>query len=190
MEVNLVPLHVRTRKTCAMRIFLNARRMRSSKFTYLRQKKQYLQTDSNKHSAQTAVRKMTNFDLWPPPWGGGAWGAGTNMWHPETPDSNEFLPAPLATQIPTLWIHKSGGRGRAGALILNRCWASSVTIPILVNKRRAPLYCRLLDRYLKTTWKVFPPPQIFAWWVAFLRRLFIRLLCAQRIVASGLRVCP
>ncbi len=41
--------------------------------------------------------------------GGGAWAAGTNMWHPETPASYESLPAPLATQIPTLWIHTSGG---------------------------------------------------------------------------------
>jgi hypothetical protein len=36
--------------------------------------------------------------------GGGAWGAGTNMWHPKTLASYESLPAPLATQIPTLWI--------------------------------------------------------------------------------------
>jgi hypothetical protein len=66
---------------------------------------------------------MKTFDLWPLPLGGGAWGAGTNMWHPETPASYESLPAPLATQIPTLWIHKSGGRGRGGALILDRCRA-------------------------------------------------------------------
>ncbi len=46
--------------------------------------------------------------------GGGAWGAGTNMWHPETLASYELLPAPLATQIPTLWIHTSGGGGRGG----------------------------------------------------------------------------
>ncbi len=26
---------------------------------------------------------MTTFDLWPLPWGGGAWGTGTNMWHPD-----------------------------------------------------------------------------------------------------------
>ncbi len=39
-----------------------------------------------------------------------------------TPASYESLPAPLATQIPTLWIHKSGGWGR-GALILDRCRA-------------------------------------------------------------------
>ncbi len=45
-----------------------------------------------------------NYTLW-----GWAWGAGTNMWHPETPASYESLPAPLATQIPTLWIHTSGG---------------------------------------------------------------------------------
>jgi hypothetical protein len=66
---------------------------------------------------------MTAFDLWPLPLGGGAWGAGTNMWHPETPASYESLPVPLATQIPTLWIDKSGGRGRGGALILDRCRA-------------------------------------------------------------------
>jgi hypothetical protein len=29
--------------------------------------------------------------------GGGAWGAGTNMWHPETPASYESLPAPLTS---------------------------------------------------------------------------------------------
>ncbi len=67
---------------------------------------------------KAVVGKMTNFNLWPLPWGGGAWGAGTNMWHPETPASYESLTAPLATQIPTLWIHKPGG-----ALILDRCRA-------------------------------------------------------------------
>jgi hypothetical protein len=55
--------------------------------------------------------------------GGGAWGAGTNMSHPETPASYESLPAPLATQIFTLYIHTSEGRGRGGALILDRCRA-------------------------------------------------------------------
>jgi hypothetical protein len=55
--------------------------------------------------------KMTTFYLWPIPWGGGAWGAGTNMWHPGTPASHESLPAPLATQISTLWIHTSGRGG-------------------------------------------------------------------------------
>ncbi len=69
------------------------------------------------------VGKMTTFDLWPRPLGGGAWGAGTNMWHPETPASYELLPAPLATQFPTLWMLTSGGRGRGGALILDRCRA-------------------------------------------------------------------
>ena len=72
--------------------------------------------------AGVEVGKMTTFDLWALPWKGGAWGAGTNMWHPETPASYESLPAPLATQIPTLWIRISGGRG-AGALILDRCQA-------------------------------------------------------------------
>ncbi len=66
---------------------------------------------------------MTTFDLWPIPLGGGAWGAGTNMWHPETPASYESLPALLTTQIPTLWIHTFGGRGHGGALILDRCRA-------------------------------------------------------------------
>ncbi len=66
---------------------------------------------------------MTTLDLWPIPLGGGAWGAGINMWHPETPASYESLPAPLATQIPTLWIHTFGGRGHGGALILDRCRA-------------------------------------------------------------------
>ncbi len=37
--------------------------------------------------------------------------------------SYESLPAPLATQIPSLWIHISGERGRGGALILDRCRA-------------------------------------------------------------------
>ncbi len=55
--------------------------------------------------------------------GGETWCAGTNMWHPETPASYELLPAPLATQILTLWMHKSRGRGRGGALILDRCRA-------------------------------------------------------------------
>jgi hypothetical protein len=71
----------------------------------------------------SVVGKMTTFDLWPRPLGGGAWGAGTNIWHPETPASYESLPATLATQIPTLWILTSGGRGRGGALILDRCRA-------------------------------------------------------------------
>ncbi len=71
----------------------------------------------------SVVGKMTTFDLWPLPLGGGAWGAGTNMGHPETPASYESLPTPLATQIPTLWVHISEGRGRGGALILGRCRA-------------------------------------------------------------------
>jgi hypothetical protein len=45
------------------------------------------------------VGKMTAFDLWPLPLGGGAWVAGTNMWHPEIPASYESLPTILATQI-------------------------------------------------------------------------------------------
>jgi hypothetical protein len=53
------------------------------------------------------------------------WGAGTNeicdILRP--PASYESIPAPLATQIPTLWIHTCGGRGRGGALILDRCRA-------------------------------------------------------------------
>ncbi len=69
------------------------------------------------------VGKLTTFDLWPLPLGGGAWGAGSNMWHPEIPASYESLPTPLATQIPTLWVHISGGRGHGGALILGRCRA-------------------------------------------------------------------
>ncbi len=68
--------------------------------------------------------RILTFDLYP--CGGGAWGAGTNMWHPETPASYESLPAPLATQIPTLWIHSSVGWGRGGALILDRCRASDL----------------------------------------------------------------
>ncbi len=73
---------------------------------------------------------MTTFDLWPLPLRGGAWGAGTNMWHPETPDSYESLPAPLATQIPTLCIHTSAGEGVGGSYIRSmssirpicKCW--------------------------------------------------------------------
>ncbi len=76
------------------------------------------------------VGKMTTFDLWPIPLGGGAWGAGTNMWHPETPASYESLPAPLATQIPTLWILTSGGRGCGGALILDRCRAFDLFVSV------------------------------------------------------------
>jgi hypothetical protein len=66
---------------------------------------------------------MTTFDLWPLPLGGGAWGAGTNMWHPKTLAIYDSLSAPLATQLITLWKHISGGRGRRGALILDRCRA-------------------------------------------------------------------
>jgi hypothetical protein len=68
-----------------------------------------------------ATWRLSTFDLYPGG-GGGAWGAGTNMWHPETPASYKLLPAPLAPQIPTLWIHTSGGWG-GGALILDRCRA-------------------------------------------------------------------
>jgi hypothetical protein len=77
------------------------------------------------------VGKMTTFDLWLIPWGGGAWGSGTNMWHPETPASYESLPAPLATQIPTLRIHTSWGRGRGGALILDRCRAFNLFASVM-----------------------------------------------------------
>ena len=69
---------------------------------------------------------MTIFDLRPLPLGGGAWGAGVQVRNPETPASSESLPAPLATQIPTLYIHTSGGRGRGGALILDRCRAFDI----------------------------------------------------------------
>ncbi len=55
--------------------------------------------------------------------GGRAWGAGTNMWHPETLASYESLPAPLATQIPILWIHTSG-RGGGGGGVDNRSMSS------------------------------------------------------------------
>ncbi len=73
--------------------------------------------------ACAVVGKMTTFDLWPFDLGGGAWGAGTNIWHPETLASYESHPTYLATQITTLYIHTSGGRGLGGALILNRCRA-------------------------------------------------------------------
>jgi hypothetical protein len=112
------------------------------------------------------VGKMTTFDLWPLPLGGGAWGAGTNMWYPETPASYESLPAPLATQILTLLIHTSGGRGRGGALILDRCrafdlfasvdahlcWYHSLSIILMVRAWSEPtakvlfllIYCFIL----------------------------------------------
>jgi hypothetical protein len=73
---------------------------------------------SNSRAFTSEVGKMTTFYLWPiplpSPWGGGhgvqgAWGPQLAM--------NRFLPL-LATQIPTLWIHTSGG-----ALILDRCRA-------------------------------------------------------------------
>ncbi len=62
----------------------------------------------------TVVGQMTIFDLWPIPLGGGAWGAGTNMWHPETSASYASLSAPQATQIPILCKHTSGWRGHGG----------------------------------------------------------------------------
>ncbi len=92
----------------------------------------------------SVVGKMTTFDLWPIPLGGGAWGAGTNMWHPETPASYESLPDPLATQIPTLWIHTSVGRGRGGALILDR-W-------------RAFDLCASVDAHLWLHWSLIMSP--------------------------------
>ncbi len=56
------------------------------------------------------VGKMTTFDLWPIPWGGEAWGAGTNMWHPVTPASYESLPAPSGHTFPHFgYIHRGGG---------------------------------------------------------------------------------
>ncbi len=90
----------------------------------------------------SVVGKMTTFDLWPIPLGEGAWGAGTNMWHPETPASYESLPAPLATQIPTLWVHSSGGRGRGEALILDRCRAFDLFASVNAHLW---VYCDLQD---------------------------------------------
>ncbi len=69
------------------------------------------------------VGKMTTFDHWPRPFGWGAWGAGTNMWHPETPASYESLPAPLAADSHTLDTYICGERARGAALILDRCRA-------------------------------------------------------------------
>jgi hypothetical protein len=73
------------------------------------------------------VGKMTTFDLWPIHWGGRGMGCRDKYLKyviPETPASYESLPAPLATQLPTLWIHTSGkGGGGGGALILDRCRA-------------------------------------------------------------------
>ncbi len=86
------------------------------------------------------VGKMTPFDLWPLPLGGGAWGAGTNMWHPEIPASYESLPTILDTQIPTLWVHISGGRGRGGALILGWCRAFDYLQVSMPTSDPDPLY--------------------------------------------------
>ncbi len=57
------------------------------------------------------------FDL-----GEGRHGVQVQIGHILTPASYESLPAPSGLQIPTLWIHTSGGRG-GGALILDRCRA-------------------------------------------------------------------
>ncbi len=75
---------------------------------------QALTPGGRKEMLSTVVGKMTTFDLWPLPLGGGAWDAGTNMWHPEAPASYESFPSPRDTQIPTLWMHTPGGRGRGG----------------------------------------------------------------------------
>ncbi len=102
----------------------------------------------------TVVGKMTTFDLWPLPLGGGAWGAGTNMWHPEISASYESLPTPLATQIPTLWVHISWGSGRGGALILGRCRAfdlfASVDAHFCFVKRQFLFvcFCKLLPIFI------------------------------------------
>ncbi len=74
--------------------------------------------------------KMTTFDLWPIPGRGGegrAWGAGTNMWHPETPASYESLPAPSGNRFPHFgYIHTYVHLGGGGALILDRCRAFDI----------------------------------------------------------------
>ncbi len=84
---------------------------------------------------------MTTFDHFflPIPLGGGAWGAGTNMWHPDTPASYESLPSPLAKQIPTLCIHTSGGRGRGGGSNIR----SMSSIRPIIKCRCPPLQIRL-----------------------------------------------
>jgi hypothetical protein len=55
---------------------------------------------------QAEMGKMTTFDLCPIPWG--AWGMGCRDKYVSPAIMNRFLPL-LATQIPTLWIHTSGG---------------------------------------------------------------------------------
>ncbi len=91
--------------------------------------------------SKPVVGKMTTFDLWPLPLGGGARGAGKNMWHPETPATYESLPAPLATQILTLWIHKFGGGGVGGALILDRCRAFDLFESVDAHLCSKPYWC-------------------------------------------------
>ncbi len=49
------------------------------------------------------------------------------------------IPALLATQIPTLCIHTSGGRGRGGALILDRCRALDLFASVDALSQLPPL---------------------------------------------------
>jgi hypothetical protein len=49
---------------------------------------------------------MKTFDLWTKPLGGGAWGAGTNMWHLETPASYKIASCPSGhTDSHTLYTY-------------------------------------------------------------------------------------
>jgi hypothetical protein len=72
------------------------------------------------------------------------------MLHPETPASYESLPAPLATQILTLWVHTSEGRGRGGALILDRCRAFDLFASVDAHLCSLPLPYPLLVYTLLT----------------------------------------
>ncbi len=105
------------------------------------------QPDRLCHVMSAVVGKVTTFDLWPLPLGGGAWGAGVQVWNPETPASYESLPAPLATQIPTLFRHTSGGRGRGGALILDRCRAFDLFASVDAHLCMSGITCIAKTKY-------------------------------------------
>ncbi len=105
---------------------------------------QVINCSSKKCPQWWAKWRLKTFDLYP-------WGEGHGVQgHPETPASYELLPAPLATQIPTLWIHKSGRRGRGGALILDRCRAfdqfASVIPTYAYNTQRQSLPVPICQR--------------------------------------------
>ncbi len=89
----------------------------SQKETHIKKEAQDYSSSSQSHGCISVddslpvVSKMTTFDLWLFDLGGGAWGAGTNMWHPDTPASYESLPAPFwPHRFPHFgYIHLGGG---------------------------------------------------------------------------------